>query len=339
MLRSRTMVGELQLGTGRAKKMPIGEPIKNYYPALLSEDQYYALQSVLDARKRVTGRGANKCSNLFVGISFSGHPDNENSGMVIMQKKKTHYYILPTKALGKVGQMRAFPYKVLEEHFLKWVSELDLPGASKASTGKAEVIKGQLNALQANIKQVKAAMASGTGDFSHHLELLGNMAKQEQDLLTRERAARAAEHRPTYSTADIGAFVKKMHSLPEDERVELRQKLRAKLHSIVEHITMWIYSKPETTMRVLVAHVKFNDGDNRLFAIRVEKEGRDKLWHSSAGTGHIDDATLYEFDPQYIADEMMIADRDQESVRAGFWRGVDMSSESPDRIKLVPDKQ
>src|SRR5581483_8959803 len=69
ILRSRAVLGECQLyeGSGKERK-PIGDPLPNYFPAIVSEDEFYAAQVALQSRTNARGRKSEFATNLFPGF-------------------------------------------------------------------------------------------------------------------------------------------------------------------------------------------------------------------------------------------------------------------------------
>jgi DNA invertase Pin-like site-specific DNA recombinase len=52
------------------KRVPIGDPIKNYFPEVIDEDLYYAVQSQIKSRKQKGGRAVHKAQNLLSSITY-----------------------------------------------------------------------------------------------------------------------------------------------------------------------------------------------------------------------------------------------------------------------------
>jgi len=67
VINSKAVIGEYQ---PKKKGEPIGEPIPDYYPAIVSEDIYYKVQSARVSRRSPSsaGRKGEKFSNLFSGL-------------------------------------------------------------------------------------------------------------------------------------------------------------------------------------------------------------------------------------------------------------------------------
>ncbi|MEX5578977.1 recombinase family protein [Pseudophaeobacter sp. A-200-2] len=73
ILKTRHVLGELQPYSGVGKdRAPVGEPIKGYYPQIVTEDVYLLAQAALAGRKNSGGRKGASYTNLFSGLIKCG---------------------------------------------------------------------------------------------------------------------------------------------------------------------------------------------------------------------------------------------------------------------------
>ena len=110
ILRSRAVLGEHQCyegGSGMPRK-PIGEPIKGYYPRIISDAAWHRAQAATASRKGKAGRqGVDRVANLFTGL-VRNVQDGAN---MILKRGKDHgrwspYTFVSTHALrGKPGSV------------------------------------------------------------------------------------------------------------------------------------------------------------------------------------------------------------------------------------------
>ena len=69
LLRNPAVIGYYQPHVGHHKKrVPVGEPIKGYYPAVVPEPLFYRVQAALDNRRTHRGRRGNGQTNIFTGL-------------------------------------------------------------------------------------------------------------------------------------------------------------------------------------------------------------------------------------------------------------------------------
>ena len=117
ILSSRSTFGEYQphQGTHKAKnRKPVGDPIKGYYPAAVSEDIYHATQAALKSRSEAWGRPSRElqqsprvaCSSTLLAVARTMsyyHPKGYPSVIIPVKAKK-----------GGGGVFASFPAVPLE---------------------------------------------------------------------------------------------------------------------------------------------------------------------------------------------------------------------------------
>lgn len=73
ILRERSVIGEYQPHHRvNGKRVKDGDPIENFYPAVIKPDLFHAVQKLLDSNRHTGGR-AGKVSNLFTGLAVCGY--------------------------------------------------------------------------------------------------------------------------------------------------------------------------------------------------------------------------------------------------------------------------
>ncbi len=89
---NRAVLGEYRPAKKiEGKKVFTGEIVKGYFPAVISETQFYAVQAILKARKTTT-TGANKgFCNLFTGLIYIG----SSKAVVYKQRDKSERQYIP----------------------------------------------------------------------------------------------------------------------------------------------------------------------------------------------------------------------------------------------------
>src|SRR5581483_9358883 len=69
--RGRDVVGEYQPGRKvNGREVPDGPPVPGYYPAVLTEEEWQAVQAAISGRRRTGGRPPVRAFNLFTGLAF-----------------------------------------------------------------------------------------------------------------------------------------------------------------------------------------------------------------------------------------------------------------------------
>jgi DNA invertase Pin-like site-specific DNA recombinase len=131
LLRSRAVLGEYtpHHSPEHGPRVPDGDPIANYYPAIVPLDLWQRVQErrrSIAKGKFVTGNpggGTNSTANLFRNLVFDV---NNDCPMVFRHcsKGEKSYDFLVSKYRGGKPQHK-IPYAVLEQGFFTWADQLD----------------------------------------------------------------------------------------------------------------------------------------------------------------------------------------------------------------------
>ena len=158
ILTNETAIGTLQVhDTVDGKLVPLGEPIKNYYPAAVSEELFWRVQ-----RNRIKstkqGRKGLKYANLFQTITRCVHCGG-GLGLVRSTKNTHQYYRCKTRYQDKTcnGPSALFPYSNLEKAILDHVSDfyLDSQLGGNRSSESREVLVQQAGIADAELAELE----------------------------------------------------------------------------------------------------------------------------------------------------------------------------------------
>ena len=122
ILKSRMLLGEYQAHTHQSgKKVPVGEPVKGYYPAVISEEDFYAAQTGIAQRKVKRGRRGKQFTNLLQGMCYC---IKCHSKMRFLSRGK-YSYLLCNNAFRKMGcdHHKYYPYSKIETLVLLGVAQ------------------------------------------------------------------------------------------------------------------------------------------------------------------------------------------------------------------------
>jgi DNA invertase Pin-like site-specific DNA recombinase len=128
ILSNRAVLGEFQPGVRRnGKRVLEGEPVKNYFPAIIEEELFYRAQHGRSQR-RVNGAGRKGIAftNLFSGLATCAYCKSpmvfENKGL----GAKGGNYLVCSDARRRLGcQSVRWRYRDFEASFLAFVQEID----------------------------------------------------------------------------------------------------------------------------------------------------------------------------------------------------------------------
>ena len=160
LLTNRAVLGEFQPHRYiEGKRTPADGPIADYFPAIISRDQFERIQAGRAVRKnRGSGRKGRNNINLFSGVATCGYC---NGKMMIVDKgsgPKGGIYIRCDNARrGNECWAALWPLKHLETAFLFFVKELDLRSLIVESSAKDDrlLVEGQLATISNELTKKK----------------------------------------------------------------------------------------------------------------------------------------------------------------------------------------
>lgn len=173
MVNNRAVLGEFQPHTKvNKKRIPEGDPIVSYYPAIVSEELFYRVQTSRKSRNQSSYAGAKGVSyaNLFSGYckcAYCGGPMNFfNKGSRLDKEKRWKYLTCQNAKNGMDCDTTHIPYPAFESGFLADLPELDLSkvfnDGNDAELAKLKiehnVVSGQLNDTKSKLQKLMDLM-------------------------------------------------------------------------------------------------------------------------------------------------------------------------------------
>jgi hypothetical protein len=180
------VIGTYQpLQTIDGKRVPFGQPVKNYYPAAVDEELFWRVQRNRTKPKPV-GRQGRKLSNLFARItSCSGCGRIMRLSQGGTQKSRKYYLSCMQRTLvdGHTCGNKFFPYAPLEEAILTFATDFYEAAAAEMQVPEQNKMKleKQLSEATARLEQLekqrKNTLDMSKEDLDHEdkAELLANV--------------------------------------------------------------------------------------------------------------------------------------------------------------------
>jgi DNA invertase Pin-like site-specific DNA recombinase len=266
VLTSRATYGEFQPHTGRAgKREPQGDPVPNYFPAVIDKDTFLAAEA---ARKSRTQNGAGrrgKHVNLFAGLLIDAR---DGGSLTYKHLSKRPATIIPVSAKqGRGTRWSSFPAVPLETAIRSMLVEIkateiqDDNGAAR----KAEVLAGKVVEIDTLTRAWRAKMdnpaivdvvATKLAELAEQRKVLAEELAEVQ----REAASPLAEAWGTFRTL---AGLK-----PAGDTDDLRVRIKAALRRTVEGIWCLFVSHGRKSDRLAAVQVWFKSGACRNYLIR-----------------------------------------------------------------------
>lgn len=271
ILGNRAVLGEYQphrLQEG--ERVPVGDPIQDYYPSVIDESTFYAVQQGLAQRRSQGGRHGHHLRNLFTGLLKDAR---DGSSLCIVDKGEGPRLVSSAAKAGRPDAVYiAFPAEAFERSLLLWGYDLELgdvlPKKSSDLQDQVQDLDGKLADLQHRIETIKAKLATA-GNLEVLLDALVDMEAKRTDLKRRQ------EHLKQEQSTQIGhAFdrtrelIDRLQTATDEEAYALRVKLRSTLKRLIKSIVVLVIQVNRD--RVAIADIQLENGKRRQVIVSVE---------------------------------------------------------------------
>jgi len=270
ILKNRAVIGEFQphVKTEEGKRLPEGEPIADYFPAVIDEALFYRVQEALTLRQTQRGPSGNAVANLFTGIIRDArdgcsmtlvHKGNRSSGSQLVSSGAQR------KERG--SEYLAFSYAPIEKAILMWCRELrieDITAEEKQTSDaeeRLEIAKGKLGQFDSAVTAIQSRLLADPTNLTL-LDTLSKMdgekaaAKEDVEQLQREM------HVPEDSgLADAQSVI---DLLKKNQRTkttrEIRTRLKSLLRTLIREIWVWVEVEKDQHMRTAYLQMHLSSG-------------------------------------------------------------------------------
>lgn len=285
ILRGRTVLGEYQPMTGKgAARKPHGSPIVGYYPAIITEEEYYAAQNAIDVRTTRGGRKGAGISNVFSGLCKCGYCGGnmryENKG-----EGTSWQYLGCSRAKSGLGcKYVLWQYYDFESTVLSKLSGIDI--ASILDDDGAEVAKlklpsesGRLEEVRDRIKKLLRVVevADDLEDFNVRL---ADLKAQERTLARSVRELQELSKLPLLTRQHFENFKRLREALDSasgEELIDLRLRVSHELKRLLDRIE--IFPGGDEPWSYSMSSIGVKPGKEGRFAVAVFKSGDGRVLH------------------------------------------------------------
>ncbi|MCJ2006253.1 recombinase family protein [Methylobacterium sp. J-092] len=241
-------------GIRRERRIPVGDPIPDYYPRVISEDLWQRARRAADKRARngvanPGGRKGTVYSNLFSGLAVCdacGSPMNYRD----RGPRSTPVLRCSGNRNGTCANAAYPRYAPLERAILSWALLSDRPPQAPAIADDEAVAAARRRRDEArtSVDNLVAAIEKGAALDDRLAIRQAELARAEEDLSSAQRQLRAA---PPTSTPDVShgilSAIRDLDGLPKEEwyaaRAAAAQELRDLITEIRCHtdecVTVW----------------------------------------------------------------------------------------------------
>jgi hypothetical protein len=241
------------------KRIPVGEPIKDYYPQIIEPELFERALNAREQRKNkggfpVGGRRGINIANLFSGLVHCAHCD---SSVHFINKGRGDSYLFCHGARNgmKCDHRQGWRYKDFESSFLTFVEALDLKSitSDQQQDVKRKELDQEISALAGKlvinekaqdnlIKLQEEAKGGGTERVAKRITELNHEHKTLQSEIESKRKTRAdldvRSNEFHAAHAEIKDIIARLQTKDGDEIYRLRAEVAGKLKSLVETISL-----------------------------------------------------------------------------------------------------
>jgi DNA invertase Pin-like site-specific DNA recombinase len=230
------------------KRVPHGAPVKDYFPRIVTENEFYAARSAMKERnKRAAGRpNKNGVCNLFTGLIKDArdgevmHLTYANSAKGVNNARRLVSSAAKNYVKGSVRM--EFPYDVVERAFLEAVKELKVKDVLGDQVDDAELdiaaLTAKLDELDAKIAKIQERVANEAG-IDALLTLLEKLDREKKTVAAElEQAKTATAGSTPEALHDAQSLIEVLENAPEAKRPELRERIKNRIRQLVSE--MWL---------------------------------------------------------------------------------------------------
>jgi hypothetical protein len=248
ILADRRALGELQPRLRDGTKD--GGPIPNYYPAVVTEDEWQRSRGAALQRKIRRGR-VSKVPNPFAGLLR----DARDGGTYFLQgrpagvKGGMRYVLFNTGAWEGNARGHAFPYDVFERAVLSLLAEIDPHEILNGDHGpdETQARAGELARLEQKIAELEAELLKG--DVAALARVLRTLEEQKRDVVARLAEARQKAANPlSEAWGECQSLIGALDAAPDPE--DARVRLRTALRRIIDSVWLLVVPRPRRPRKV-----------------------------------------------------------------------------------------
>lgn len=323
----RQTMGELQNYKMNGKKrVSVGEPIKGYFPAAVSEETFYACQAARKARTKLKGPQGERIANLFQGLCFDAESGSTmriwNSGQNdkkkgIMRRIAAHH--------GGDGlcSFKSWGYEEFETNFLTFVREIVVETTPALKMNPLPGFVEKLVDLQAKIAKINDRLINDSG-FEELLEVLRRLSDERKSVEQEIEAAKASVERSKATQAEEVLSTLDLLATADDQ-----EAARAKVKSVIRMLISEIWIRIEfidgnRCAKMLGCQVRLKSGKVREFWIKSWKG--ELQWIMTIPEPFTPDRHLRDVRPEGIAERLgqlvLMEFGSDEYMKARNWKWI-----------------
>lgn len=302
ILKARTVLGEYHPHkTEHGKRVPDGEPIAGFYPAIVDPKTFRLAQLTMTGRdKRPGGIRKNRVNNLFTGLVKCKHCGNTMHFVDKGRPPKGGQYLLCS--LAKTGathngvscKRASIRYQETEDAILTIAATLNLKMETPSNKGEVERLQSQLSEVHADLGTAEEAIVRITNAIAELPDSSGLIAKLEE--LEQQKREKKSEYQAIEKRIDELDLIPRASNVWNDlqqtlktfredaadrTKVELRTKINSQLVNCIDRIEFDNHAK-EVSIRIdgeRSVFIRFDD-KMRGYTVQPSWDNREFLPHT-----------------------------------------------------------
>ena len=307
ILKSLALIGYFEPRTEQnGHPVLTGEVWTDYFPAVISMDDWYQLKAARKSRTSQRGRSGTEVANLLTGILFNAR-DGQPFQRII---KNVARLISASYRNGLAdGDTLTFPYEPLENALLYGLAnELklqDLYGGNEPqrAADRTESLVAERIDVEQRIIVVQQRIQNDS-DITSLLDVLTELDRRKKNLdseIENERTKHVEASKEAEAFNDLQALAK-MWAGEHPNRSDLRTRIKGKIRQLVDSIQMVVYGKKRSKFKTAELQIFFKAGGSKtlfVHAVTNKFHSAEMIHHSGTGI-----AVFREMDFRLLRDEL-----------------------------------
>lgn len=281
ILNDRSVIGEFQphkLIEGKIR-VPDGDPIKDYFPRVISDSLFYQAQYQKSLRKKEKRNSHSFFINLFTSIVFN-YSDKQVMQIQASRTKRGSGEVYVQRRLVSYGNRRGISgscpwgldYYPFETAILNALSELNPDDFSEPFIASEERAKLQqhIDGIELKIKELEGSLLDiNSRDSASRIARVIDSLQRNKEIAIRQLEALVGLS--DSSSRELVDGLKSIASIcgkPDDtSQQNIRNKIRGIIPTIIDRIDVLLFKRPNRTV-LAKAKMILRNGHERLVSIR-----------------------------------------------------------------------
>lgn len=258
--------------TRKVKKFqPIGQPLKNYFPSVVKDEDFFKAQQALKLRSRTGGRSCNGVTNLFTSLAVA----EDGTTYSLRPRNYRLYLVRSSVTAGLAKDVPAVPYVPFERAMLQWLREVKI----NTDEGGVDVqaLQARKEDLERRIVELMGEMRSGK-NLKRAATLLDEW---ETELEQVSQELELASIPRTNQLDHAQNLIALLDNADEPSRDALRRQIKQQLKLLVKKVEIRVEGKARTKNKRVYCTIHFKNGVERRIWFQTGKDAvEDGLWSS-----------------------------------------------------------